>query len=143
MKNFRRVLLMACRYRWTLVGAVLSALGVAVLWGGNIGAVYPFVKIVLEGKSIQNWVAEEIDRSGEAVSDLDRQIEKTQAQLAAEPEQQAKLEATLHHLQTRPNVESKAHETYVWAKPYLDRYLPNDAFQTLILVWSWPLSVRF
>ena len=58
MKNFRRVLRMACRYRLTLLGAVLSALGVAVLWGGNIGAAYPFVKIVLEGKSIQNCVAD-------------------------------------------------------------------------------------
>jgi ATP-binding cassette subfamily B protein/subfamily B ATP-binding cassette protein MsbA len=126
---------MACRYRLTLVGAVLSALGVAVLWGGNIGAVYPFVKVVLEGKSIQNWVADEIDRSSQAVSDLGREIEKTQAQLAAaEPQQQPKLEATLHHLQTRLDIESRAHDSYVWAKPHLDRYLPNDPFQTLVLV---------
>ena len=134
MKNFRRVLLMACRYRLTLVGAVLSALGVAVLWGGNIGAVYPFVKVVLEGKSIQNWVADEIDRSGQAVRDLGREIEKTQSQLAAAPQQQPKLEATLRHLQTRRDIESRAHESYLWAKPHLDRYLPNDPFQTLVLV---------
>src|SRR5208337_2949832 len=99
MKNFRRVLRMACRYRLTLLGAVLSALGVAVLWGGNIGAVYPFAKIVLEGKSIQNWVADEIDRSSHVISDLGQEIERTQAQLAAAPpEQQPKLEATLRHL---------------------------------------------
>ena len=136
MKNFRRVLRMACRYRLTLVGAVLSALGVAVLWGGNIGAVYPFVKVVLEGKSIQTWVADEIDRSGQAVSDLGREIEKTQAQLAAAPpEQQPKLEATLRSPANAPRrIESLAHESYVRAKPYLDRYLPNDAFQTLVLV---------
>ncbi len=135
MKNFRRVLRMACRYRLTLLGAVLSALGVAVLWGGNIGAAYPFVKIVLEGKSIQNCVAAEIDRSSKAVSDLEHEIEKTQAQLAAAgSKEQPKLEATLHHLEKRYKHESLAHKSYVWAKPYLDRYLPNDPFQTLVLV---------
>ena len=32
-KNFLRTLRMACRYRFTLVGATVAALGVAVLWG--------------------------------------------------------------------------------------------------------------
>ena len=107
----------------------------AVLWGGNIGAVYPFVKIVLEGKSIQTWVADEIDHSNQAVNDLGREIEKTQAQLAAAPpEQQPKLEATLRHLETRLDNESRVRDSYLWAKPRLDRYLPRDAFQTLVLV---------
>ena len=102
MKNFRRVLGMACRYRWTLTGALLSALGVGILWGGNIGAVYPFVKVVLEGKSMQGWVADEIDRSGRAIDDLNRQVEKAEAQLAAAPaEKQARPAAALHHLQSR------------------------------------------
>src|SRR5208282_3110149 len=132
MKNFRRVLWMACHYRWTLVGAVLSALGVAMLWGGNIGAVFPFAKIVLEGKSIQSWVADEIEHTAGAVNDLNKQIEKTEAQLAAvPPEQQAKLESALYTLRARRENESLAHDSYAWAKPYLDRWLPNDAFQTL------------
>jgi ATP-binding cassette subfamily B protein/subfamily B ATP-binding cassette protein MsbA len=135
MKNFRRVFFMACRYRWTLVGAILSAIGVAVLWGGNIGAVYPFVKVVLEGKSIPAWVGDEIDRSAQAINDLNCEIEKTRAQLAvAPPELQPQLEAAIRNLQTRCDNQSLAHESYLRAKPYLDRYLPNDAFQTLVLV---------
>jgi ATP-binding cassette, subfamily B, bacterial MsbA len=135
MKNFRRILAMACRYRWTLAGAMLSALGVAVLWGGNIGAVYPFVKVVLEGKSIQGWVADEIDRSTRAVAGLEQQIETTKAQLAAaEPAQQARIEAAVHQLESRRDVESTARDSYIWARPHLDRWLPNDPFQTLVLV---------
>ena len=77
----------------------------------------------------------EIDRSSKAVSDLEHEIEKTRAQLAAAgSKEQPKLEATLHHLQKRHKHESLAHDSYVWAKPYLDRYLPNDPFQTLVLV---------
>jgi ATP-binding cassette subfamily B protein/subfamily B ATP-binding cassette protein MsbA len=137
MKNFRRVLRMACRYRLTLIGAMLSALGVAVLWGGNIGAVYPFAKIVLEGKSIQSWVAGEIERSSQVINDLERDIEKIQAQYAsAPPQEQPKLEAKLGQKQLSLRDESLIHESYVWAKPYLDRYLPADAFQTLILVMA-------
>jgi ATP-binding cassette subfamily B protein/subfamily B ATP-binding cassette protein MsbA len=135
MKNFRRILSMACRYRWTLTGAVLSALGVAVLWGGNIGAVYPFVKVVLEGKSIQGWVGDEIQRSGQAVTDLGHQIEITEGQLAAAgADQRPKLEAALHHLHLQLDNESKTRDRYIWAKPHLDRWLPNDPFQTLVLV---------
>ena len=137
MKNFRRVLQMACHYRLTLAGAVLSALGVAVLWGGNIGAVYPFVKIVLEGKSIQNWVGDEIDRTGKAIDNLDREMEQAQARFAAAATQeQPKLEATLRGLQSRRDNEALAHESYLRVKPYLDRYLPSDAFQTLVLVMA-------
>jgi len=127
---------MACRYRLTLVGAVLSAFGVAVLWGGNIGAAYPFIKVVLEGKSIQTWVADEINRGNQVISGLDEQIEKSRAQLAAAgPEQQAEFETALHLLQTRrDNEASLMHRFYVWVEPHLDRWLPNDPFQTLVLV---------
>ena len=83
MNQFHRVLRMACRYRFTLVGATLAALGVAVLWGGNIGAVFPFVKVVLEGKSIQAWVADEIEHSEQTINDLGGQIATAQAQVAA------------------------------------------------------------
>ena len=60
MNNFARVVRLALRYRLTVVGALLSALIVAVLWGGNIGAVYPFMKVIFEGKSLQQWVDGEI-----------------------------------------------------------------------------------
>jgi len=126
---------MACHYRMTLVGSVLAALGVAVLWGGNIGAVFPFVKVVLEGKSIQTWVAEEIDRGGQAVIDLNGQIDAAQAQLAVAPtEQQPKLDAALRNLRSRRDTEQRARDWYLRAAPHLDRWLPNDPFQTLVLV---------
>ena len=44
MKNFLRVLRLSLRYRFTFVASIVCALGVGVLWGGNIGAVYPFVE---------------------------------------------------------------------------------------------------
>ena len=43
MKNFGRALRLALHYRWTFAGSVACALMIAVLWGGNIGTVYPIV----------------------------------------------------------------------------------------------------
>ena len=40
--------------------AILSALLVAVLWGGNITAVYPVIKVAFQGESLQDWVVAEI-----------------------------------------------------------------------------------
>ncbi len=135
MTNFLRVLRMACRYRFTLVGATAAALGVAVLWGGNIGAVFPFVKVLLEGKTVQNWVADEIKLSGQTINNLDGEIATAQAQLAAAPaEQQPKLQAALSSLQVRRGGEQTAHDWYLWVKPHLDRWLPNDPFQTLVMI---------
>ena len=47
MNNFGRALRLALRYRLTLAGAIVSALAVALLWGGNITAIYPVVEVVL------------------------------------------------------------------------------------------------
>ena len=41
MKNFVRVVRLALRHRLTIVGTVLSALAVAVLWGGTSGRSIP------------------------------------------------------------------------------------------------------
>ena len=34
---------------------------VALFWGANIGAVYPFVEVVFQGKTLHNWVDEQIE----------------------------------------------------------------------------------
>ncbi|MGC3965863.1 MAG: ABC transporter ATP-binding protein [Pirellulales bacterium] len=61
MNNFGRSLKLALRYKWTFVGSVLAALAVAVLWGGNIGAVYPLVEISLKGETLRDWSQKRVD----------------------------------------------------------------------------------
>lgn len=135
MKNFNRVLRLALRYRFTFAGSLLAAVGVAVLWGGNIGAVYPFVKVVLEGQSVQQWVDQEIEKSHRIVAEQTVRAETLRHQLAQTPdEDQQALQAAILRTESRVAVEEQAEQAYRTAKPYLDRYLPNDPFQTLILV---------
>ena len=56
MKNFLRAARMAVRHRCTVAAIVVTALLVGVLWGINIGAVYPFVEVVFRGQSLHGWV---------------------------------------------------------------------------------------
>ena len=135
MNNFSRILRMACHYRLTLVGAVLSRLGRGRVVGRQYRRRLSVCQSRPGGQVDPEWVDEEITREGQVVSDLDREIEKTQARpAAAGPQQQPKLEASLRNLRTRRDNELLAHDSYIRAKPYLDRYLPHDAFQTLVLV---------
>ena len=85
MKNFGRIVRLALRYRLTLVFSVICALGVAVLWGGNIGAVYPFVEVTFKGDSLHTWIDEEIAATQRAIGEGSDEIERLKSQLAEAP----------------------------------------------------------
>lgn len=76
MRNFVRSLRLALRHRWTLVGSIASALLVAVLWGGNISAVYPFVEVVFKGQSMQEWATGEVESTERKIANLRNQVER-------------------------------------------------------------------
>ena len=69
MKNFRRVLWIALRYRWTVAGTFFFSILVAILWGGNISALYPVIQVAFQGRSLQAWIGEEIEKSKEVILD--------------------------------------------------------------------------
>jgi ATP-binding cassette subfamily B protein/subfamily B ATP-binding cassette protein MsbA len=133
--NFGRVLRLALRYRLTFIASLVSALAVAVLWGANIGAVYPFVKVVLEGKSIQTWMTEEIDRSQKECEQTSAQIDELTARLARAPaDQQPEIEGKLNQKRSQLLLEQDVETGYRAALPYVNRFIPNDPFQTIVLV---------
>jgi len=135
MKNFFRVLRLAFRYRVTLVLSIVCALGVAVLWGGNIGTVYPFVEVAFQGESLQQWVDNEIADAQETIARENDTIRRIHRELEAPAvESQRDLRAAVHLAESRIEAEEKAIARYRWLKPYIDDYLPHDPFQTLALI---------
>lgn len=135
MHNFSRALRSVLRYRWTLAGAVASALLVAVVWGANIGVMYPVIQVIFRGESMQKWVNESIAESTQHIADFGTQIDRKQAELAAAPADQRKeIQLALNALRTNRDVEQKTLEGRQRLKPYIDRYLPDDPFKTLILI---------
>jgi ATP-binding cassette subfamily B protein/subfamily B ATP-binding cassette protein MsbA len=135
MKNFGRVLRLAMRYRYTFAASLVCALAVAVLWGANIGTVFPFVQVAFQGDSLQHWVRAEITKAQQAGAGQRARTEQLTRQLAAAPpEQQPGIRAKLSLAHSRLSAEESAEQKYRQLQPYIDRYLPSDPFQTLALI---------
>ena len=133
--SFGRVLRLTLRYRWTFLASVACALVVAALWGGNIGALFPVLKIAFQGQSLQQWVAEESAHSRQAIVDYRQQMERAErAAQAAPPAEQAALAAGVRRLEGKRVAEEKALYYYTLAQPYLERFVPHDPFLTLVLM---------
>ncbi|MFZ5829315.1 MAG: ABC transporter transmembrane domain-containing protein [Planctomycetota bacterium] len=135
MKNFGRALRLAMRYRLTVAGAAVSAILVAVLWGGNIGALYPFIEVAVQGQSLQQWAEREIRQSNAEVAEHRSQIAGLEEDLrVASGRELRKLESAVRAARSRIEAE-EAHIARVQGiRPWIDKYLPHDPFLTLALI---------
>ncbi len=135
MKNFWRAVRIALSQRWTLAAAIVSSLIVALLWGANIGTIYPFIDVVFQGDSTGQWVAAKIETSEAQCAELEQQIAEMEAAAAiASPRERSLLERRISVQLGRLNAEAKALAMYRRLEPYIVRYLPSSPFHTLLLV---------
>lgn len=137
--NFGRVVRMAIRYRFTFAASIFSAFVVAVLWGANIGTLYPVVEVVFQNQSMQQWVDGKIAESQTTVaarSTLLEQLSKdaAAAEKDADDQRQRELQWKIANAKTERTASAKALKLYESLKPYIDTYLPNGPFQTLVLI---------
>ncbi len=135
MKNFARVLRLALKHRLTLAGLACCSLMVALFWGGNIGGVYPIVEVAIRGTSLQTWAADQIAaaevKSAELQAEMQR-LDQVARDAAADEAAAAIRQRGL--LERRLQAEHAALATVNRLKPYLDRYLPSDPFQTIVWI---------
>ncbi len=61
MTNFARLLRFAWPYRVRFGLSLVCAALVAVMWGGNLGAVYPLLRILFANQNCQQWIAEQVE----------------------------------------------------------------------------------
>jgi ATP-binding cassette subfamily B protein/subfamily B ATP-binding cassette protein MsbA len=61
MKNFKKAIRDSLHHWPTILMATICSLGVAMLWGANIGALSPVIRMTLEGDSTQTWLQKSID----------------------------------------------------------------------------------
>jgi ATP-binding cassette subfamily B protein/subfamily B ATP-binding cassette protein MsbA len=134
MRNFGRVLRLALVHRWDCLVAVVCAAIVAVLWGGNIGAVAPVVEVAFRNQSIQDWIEREMKAAQTASRNLAAEMAWLRGQLAAGAGDSAENQSELETAQERWNAEQRALLTHRKLLPYAERYLPDDPFQTLLWI---------
>jgi len=132
MRNFGRVLLICLRYRFSVLASIICAIAVGALWGGNIGGALPVIQVVFSGGSLQQWVDEEIEKADQAAAECQALLGPLRRQLAeAEPESRRRLQTEIAAAELRIDDQREAAAKYRRLKPYIDKYLPTDPFQTL------------
>ena len=135
MKNFRRALGLAFQYRLNVLAVVLSAVAVAIFWGGNIGALYPIVEVAFQGRTLQQWVNDEIDKATGRSHELAQEIAQLESERLTAPETEARdRQDRLATLRSRWEAEQTALRWAQWLKPAIYRCFPDDPFQTIVVI---------
>jgi len=135
MKDFLRVLKIASRQRMALLSCVLTSLVIAMLWGMNIGALYPMVEVVFKGDSIPGYVQNKITDSTEKLGTLDLKIDMLrQSIFKAENDLKAKLEMELRYSKLERSALSTSLSWLQWAQPTIHQYFPKKPYPTLLAI---------
>jgi ATP-binding cassette, subfamily B, bacterial MsbA len=75
MNQFGRALKLSLNHRWNVAACLLSSLIVAVLWSGNLTAVFPIVDVIMNDHSLPQWIDEQIAVSEKEIADNTRWLD--------------------------------------------------------------------
>lgn len=135
MKNLFRAVRLALRRKFMLAAAAFCSLMVALCWGANIGAIYPFIQIVFRGDSLHDWIDGKIASAEKSSREISTEINQLrQRRPQANGQQQIAIDRQLGFLQSRLKAESDSLAMTRRLKPWIHGYLPDDPFRTLIVV---------
>lgn len=145
MKPFFRAVYMSLRYKWSILGAVLCAVMISVLWSASISTILPVVQVVLKGDTFHDWVDDEIENSTLSIRKLESEIKSSQASIAdgAIPEKEKRrIQLQLDINKDRLESENKLLQRYSQDfKPFITRWAPKSPFRTLSMAMGWLLLI--
>ena len=130
MDNFFRAVRLSFRHRGTLALSLFCALAVAIMWGGNITAVYPMVEVVFNGQTMPDWVDAEIDKGEKKIEELAAKAAAFDGKAKLTSQQQLEL----GNVETRLRAEEAALDRNRWLRPHIHAYLPDDPLLTLVAI---------
>jgi len=145
MHNFFRALQFAWPHRGRFLLSLLCAVLVAVLWGANFTAIYPFLKLLNEKKTPQQWTEEQLTQIEKERNLLNRSttsLEEKQDALSRQPpgrQRDRELAAVTANLTKEQENLAAAERNYFWTlklNHFVKRYCPEDPFQVLCLIFG-------
>ena len=135
MHNFGRVLRLAFRRRWSVVGILLTSLVIAILWGANIGTLYPMIEVVFDEESLPSYASKKLQESNAKIAEIDAEIAALHAQrVAAKGPQRQTLDVQINNTQSKRELAVKSVHYLKLAKPTIDAYAPTTPYATLLLI---------
>ncbi len=127
---------MAAQRRMALVGILVTSLIVAVLWGADIGAIYPIVEVVFEGKSFPQYAAETIANADTSVAKLNAEITAIDAEIKTTKDDAGPLVLRRDTAITKRDATVEGVYYLRKFKPTIDAYAPTGAYATLLAVMA-------
>lgn len=135
MKNFGRAVRLALRQRVGLIASICGSLLVAILWGANIGTIYPFIQVVFRGDSLHEWVDSKLREGEQNCAQIREAIDQLHSRHADSPgEQRESFDRQIALQQDRLTAEERALGAIRSIQPFVQQYLPSDPFRTLMLI---------
>ena len=135
MNSFGRVMRLVARRRGPLVGILISSLMIALLWGANIGTLYPLVEVVFKGDSLPSYVQKKITEADAKIADIDGQVARLNGQLrTATGDEAQSIRLKLETAEAERAIHQNSAEFFADVRPWIDAYAPSDPFTTLCLI---------
>lgn len=141
MKDMLQALRWAFRYKYSLVFSILFSALVAASWGANISAVYPFVEVIFQGKTLHHWADDQIRATQQQLAALPApEVQAVPAPEAKPAEADASTEVEQWKTaDQRAKLQSRL-ENYEKARVWIDRYAPHDPFRTLVAILAFLIA---
>src|SRR5829696_6848515 len=87
MQNFTRALKVALTHRVNVAVCIFTSAVIAVLWGGNLTAVFPVVEVIMNDHSLPEWIDLKIAESQTEIDDSIRWLAQLEKLNADRPEE--------------------------------------------------------
>jgi ATP-binding cassette subfamily B protein/subfamily B ATP-binding cassette protein MsbA len=146
MHYFLRALREAAKSWPLLAAALLCSAGVAALWGANIAALFPIIEVTLKGESLQSWNVRRIEDARARIVAGERERADLEARLAAgglDAAATRKAQSRIDTLTLTGRGDEAIVASAVKLGPWLERCLPGDPFQTVLVVVAFVVISTF
>ena len=134
MNNFGRILRLSLQHRMTVFMSMFCSLAVAILWGGNITAIYPVVDVIMVGKSVPQWLDEMAAEKRQEIAELQVAMALAEAQAAEDHDDKGRSQRHLARLTDKQAYLRMRLALFERLSPLAHKHLPTTAFQTLMVV---------
>ena len=134
MKNFLRVVRLTLQRRMTFALAVLCSVGVAALWGANLGMIKPIVEVMFSDKPPHAWADARVEEAAQKANAARQALAAFDAEMARLPAAERNNATGRGRLEHRLAGHEQQLKAAQYVQPLIKTYLPNDAFQTLALL---------
>jgi ATP-binding cassette subfamily B protein/subfamily B ATP-binding cassette protein MsbA len=124
MKHLLKAVPLAWKYKYSLIFSIVCSAMVAVLWGANITAVYPFVEVVFQGQTLHDWIDEQVES-------VETEIARVADARRPPPGPRAAARRAGAAAPVPPALQRRLH-TLQSAQRWIERFAPRDPFLTLV-----------